>query len=88
MPSTPRSPSPERLTFGSRLRAERHKKGLTLEDVADAADMNWSYIAGLERGERNVAIDNMAALAAAVGLPLWELLCPQLPEEGAEPFGP
>ncbi|SMB81094.1 helix-turn-helix domain-containing protein [Deinococcus hopiensis] len=76
MPSTTRPPSPERLMFGTRLRTERHKRGLTLEDVADAADMNWSYIAGIERGERNVAIDNMAALAAAVGLPLWELLRP------------
>nr|WP_246581077.1 helix-turn-helix transcriptional regulator [Deinococcus aestuarii] len=58
------------------MRAERHRRGLTLEDVAALADMNWSYIAGLERGERNVSIDNMSALAGALGMPLWELLRP------------
>lgn len=36
--------------------------------------MNWSYIAQVERGTRNISIDNMAALADALGLPLKDLL--------------
>lgn len=36
--------------------------------------MNWSYIAQVERGTRNIGIDNMAALARAVGVPLAFLL--------------
>lgn len=47
---------------------------LTLEDVAEKAQMNWSYIAQVERGERNISIDNMTALAAAVECPLRDLL--------------
>lgn len=47
---------------------------MTLEDVAERAAMNWSYIAQVERGERNVGIDNMAALAEALGVPLRDLL--------------
>ncbi|WP_102126060.1 helix-turn-helix domain-containing protein [Deinococcus planocerae] len=70
------NPSPLRRLFGQRLRAERHAQELTLEDVAEAADMNWSYIAQVERGERNVSIDNMTALAGAVGRQLYELLMP------------
>ncbi|MDV6374163.1 helix-turn-helix domain-containing protein [Deinococcus arenicola] len=74
MPTKPRPPSAERILFGRRLRAERHAKGLTLEDVAESADMNWSYIAQVERGTRNVGIDNMAALASAVNVQLAFLL--------------
>lgn len=36
--------------------------------------MAWNYIAQVERGERNIGIDNMAALADALGMPLSELL--------------
>lgn len=68
--------------FGKRLRAERHAEALTLEDVAELADMNWSYIAQVERGTRNVGIDNMAALANAVGRPLAFLL--QVSDEAQE----
>lgn len=74
MPTTKRSASLARSIFGRRLREARHQRGLTLEDVAEAADMNWSYIAQVERGERNVGIDNMAALAEAVGTHLSALL--------------
>lgn len=74
MPTKRRPPSAERTLFGRRLRSERHASGLTLEDVAELADMNWSYIAQVERGTRNVSIDNMAALAQAVGCPLATLL--------------
>ncbi|GAA5534066.1 helix-turn-helix transcriptional regulator [Deinococcus aluminii] len=78
MPRTKKTPNPSplRRLFGQRLRSERHAQGLTLEDVAEAADMNWSYIAQVERGERNVSIDNMTALAEAVGRPLYRLLMP------------
>lgn len=74
MPASKRPPSPVRLVFARRLREERHARGLTLEDLGERADMNWSYIAQIERGERNVSLDNLAALADAVGVPLSDLL--------------
>ena len=74
MPATRRVPSAARKLFGARLRAERHARHLTLEEVGQRADMAWNYVAQVERGERNVSIDNMAALAAALGVSLAELL--------------
>lgn len=74
MPASKRPPSSARVHFGRRVREERHARNLSLEDVAEVADLNWSYIAQVERGERNVSIDNMAALADALGVPLRELL--------------
>lgn len=80
MPTTKRPASHARKVFGTRLREARWERDLTLEDVAEKADMNWSYIAQVERGERNVSIDNMAALADAVNMALPDLLQP-LPED-------
>lgn len=74
MPKTKRAPSAARKLFGQRLRAERHARGLTLEDVGEKADIAWNYVAQVERGERNIGIDNMAALADALGLELADLL--------------
>ena len=69
-----RDPSDTRRIFGERLRSRRKELTLTLEDVAEKAQMNWSYIAQVERGERNVSIDNMSALAEALDVPLRDLL--------------
>lgn len=73
MQSTPGS---TRRAFGANLRATRHRLNVTLEDLAELADMNWSYIASVERGERNIDIDNMQALADALKTDLRELLAP------------
>lgn len=76
MPRTKRAPSAARKLFGERLRYERRARGLTLEDIGDAADIAWNYVAQVERGERNIGVDNMAALADALGMELAELLKP------------
>ena len=54
--------------FGQRLREERRARNLTLEDVAERSGLNWSYIAQIERGERNIGIDNIDALSRAIGV--------------------
>ena len=57
-----------------RLREERLKKGMTLEDLSAASGITWSYIAQVEVGRRNIAVDNMHVLAAGVGVTLRDLL--------------
>lgn len=71
---TDKGPTESRLIFGRRLREERNKRGMTLEDLAESSGITWSYIAQVEVGRRNISVDNMHLLAAGVGVPLKELL--------------
>jgi transcriptional regulator with XRE-family HTH domain len=80
-----KSPSPateSRLNFARHLRQARRQREMTLEDLAEVSGMNWSYIAQVEAGSRNVSIDNAHRLAAGVGVPLYVLLQPTDGEQG------
>jgi transcriptional regulator with XRE-family HTH domain len=63
-----------RRRFGVNLRSHREALGLSQEDLAETAGLHRTYIGSVERGERNVSIDNMERLAAAVGREIQELL--------------
>lgn len=65
-----------RETFGRNLKRARLLRGLSQEAVGLVAGLSRNYVGDIERGARNVAIDNMARLAAAVAVPLFELLDP------------
>ena len=45
--------------FGSRLREFRVAKQLTLEMLADRADLHANYVGAVERGERNLSLYNV-----------------------------
>ena len=49
-------------------------KGLSQEELAFIAGIHRNYLGGIERGERNPALDNIAAIAKALGVDLSELL--------------
>ena len=70
----PKIASPSRLTFAQACRAERNRQNLTLEDLAEKSGLTWSYISQVERGVRNISVDNMDALATALGKTLKDLL--------------
>ena len=57
-----------RAEFGARVRAERTRLGLTLEQLAERAGMHWTYIGSVERGERNISLINITRLAEALGV--------------------
>jgi transcriptional regulator with XRE-family HTH domain len=54
--------------FGDRLRELRKAAGFTQEELADAAELDRSYVGSVERGERNLSIDNVCRLAEAIGV--------------------
>ncbi|PFH08807.1 helix-turn-helix protein [Collimonas sp. PA-H2] len=67
---------PAKIRFGLVLRHAREELQLSQEVLAEMAGLHRTYIGQVERGERNISIDNMERLADAVNLPLWEMLRP------------
>lgn len=52
--------------FGERVRGARQARGWTQEDLAAEAGLDRTYIGGIERGERNLAVLNVNKLAMAL----------------------
>jgi transcriptional regulator with XRE-family HTH domain len=63
-----------RVAFGKRVRAKREGLGLTQEKLAEKADLHHTYIGSVERGERNIALENIVVLAKALGCSPKELM--------------
>lgn len=59
---------------GDRLRRLRERKGWSQEDLGFESGLHRNYIGGIERGERNVGIENIARLAKALGIRPRDLL--------------
>jgi transcriptional regulator with XRE-family HTH domain len=57
-----------------RLRALRTERGLTLQQVAEQANIDVSTLSRLEAGKRRLALDHIPRLAAALGVSTDELL--------------
>ena len=53
-------------TFGKTLREKRLANGLSQEGLAELADLHFTYVSSVERGERNISLENMARLAKAL----------------------
>jgi len=60
--------------FGERVRSSRQARSLSQEALAHAAGLDRSYVGGIERGERNVALLNIHKIATALGVRAAELL--------------
>lgn len=56
------------------LRKARLAKGLSQEDLGELTGLHRTYVGSVERGERNISIDNMERFAEALGRTLVSLL--------------
>lgn len=63
-----------RMRFARLLKSERLARGISQEALAELAGLHRTYVGSVERGERNIAVDNMEALANAMGLDVKDLL--------------
>jgi transcriptional regulator with XRE-family HTH domain len=53
---------------GEKIRFYREKKGLTQETLAFEADLHRAYVGQIERGEKNIGIQNLEKIAKALGI--------------------
>jgi len=58
--------SDPRRDLGATVRKRRVALGLSQEQLAERADLHWTYIGGIERGERNVSLLNIVKIARAL----------------------
>jgi len=60
--------------FAANLRREREARDLSQEALADLAGLHRTYVGSVERGERNISIDNIERLGRALGVDAADLL--------------
>ena len=46
----------------------RHERGISQEDLAERADLDRTYISGIERAVRNISLNSLASIIQALGL--------------------
>lgn len=62
-----------RLLFAQTVRRLRVEQGWSQEQLADRTGLHRTYVGSVERGERNVSIDNVEKFAKALGCSVGEM---------------
>ena len=60
--------SSARSRFAHAMKQFRQERGLSQEKLAEMTGLHRTYIGSVERGERNISVDNMEAIARAMAL--------------------
>ncbi|MCA9052204.1 MAG: helix-turn-helix transcriptional regulator [Planctomycetaceae bacterium] len=61
------------VRFGQQVRQLRKAAGYSQEGFAAACELDRTYMGGIERGERNLALRNIQKIADTLGIALTEL---------------
>ncbi len=61
-----------RHTFATRMKERRTELGMSQEKLAESTGLHRTYVGSVERGERNVSIDNMERIAEALDMSLGD----------------
>jgi len=60
--------------IGLKIRMFRERRGLTQDGLGAIADMHRAYIGHIERGEKNITIDNLQRIAKALRVGIKDLM--------------
>lgn len=55
-------------SVGERIRSIRKAQDLTQEALAEKAGLHYSYIGGVERGDRNISLETLEKIIDALGV--------------------
>jgi transcriptional regulator with XRE-family HTH domain len=61
-------------SLGEGIRARRNALGISQEGLADRSGVHWTFVGQVERGERNLSLQNLLKLAAGLGVDPGELV--------------
>ncbi len=73
-PSPKSAGVPALVSIGKAVRAARKNLGISQEALALTADLDRSYIGGIERGEHNLTVLNLLKITSSLGISGAELL--------------
>lgn len=73
-PSPKYAGTPSLTAIGQAIRASRQAQGYSQEELALAADLDRSYVGGIERGEHNLTVLNFLKISNVLGMAGFELL--------------
>ena len=63
-----------RTFLGRVIRARRKDLNISQESLGESADLHRTYVGGVERGERNIGLDNLQKISGALKLRLSGLI--------------
>jgi len=61
-------------SVGAHVRLLRKARKLSQEQLAERAGLHYTMIGAVERGERNITLENLARIARGLGVPLREVI--------------
>lgn len=59
--------------FGKRIRELRHEEKLSQEQLANKCKLHRTYIGNVERGEKNISLENIEKIAMALEVKMSDL---------------
>ena len=62
------------MVLARNLRSVRQTRGISQERLAELAGLHRTYVSSVERGQRNISIDNIERLARALATTAEALL--------------
>jgi len=59
--------------IGNRIRNERIKRGMTLEELGEKVERDWSYLSQIERGKSAPSLETLVRISEVLNIPLSNL---------------
>jgi len=59
---------------GNNIRFYRQQQGFSQEKLAEKSSLHRTYIGSVERGERNISLENIVAIANSLSIPPYKLI--------------